>query len=187
MDAEMELVLDTLYNRRRSDGASCLTVNQAGLTLLKSEVSIVPVIEQVLKEVVDPAVAGNWPEGIKLPGLDPLWSEVIRHDPAVSKFPGLDYVLGAYLVLGVKSNPERIVDFLATVSPPLLVKTVLNIPVFFAREGEGYNSGVSPDGRLMAFVRSLLKDECEEIRIAAAQALKRMNGTVSQECCTFRE
>ncbi|HLN27890.1 MAG TPA: hypothetical protein VK395_09105 [Gemmataceae bacterium] len=154
MDADVELVFDTLYERKPSDNQSCFVVNQAGLTLLKSSESYVPLIEQVLRELVDPALSGDRSH--------------------TRTFPGLDYVLGAYMVLGVKANPDRVVGFLATLSAPLLVEAVKNIPVFFAPEGEGYSPGIAPSQELKKFVRELSKSESEDVRTAAARVMDRL-------------
>lgn len=174
MDSDMELVLDTLYDRRQSDRQGCFTVNRAGLSLLKSPLSIVPVIEQVLREIVEPALSGGRTESSQFPALDPMWNDVIRYNPAASEFPGLDYVLGAYLVLGVKLNPDRVVSFLSTLSAPLLAEAIQNIPVFFAPKGQGYNPGIPPGHELKKFVQDMEKAEWEDVRTAAARVMERM-------------
>jgi len=172
MDADMELVLDTLYDRKRSERKGCFVVNRAGLSLIQSDLSIVPAIEYVLKEIVDPALSGSQVETYRLPGLDPLWADVMRYNPASSKFPGLDFVLGAYIVLGVKLDPERVVTFLSNLSTPLPSEAVKNIPAFFAPPGEGYNPGISLGDRLKEFVQSLSKSESEDVRKAAARVME---------------
>jgi hypothetical protein len=149
MDADVELVLDTLYDRKPSDRQSCFVVNRAGLSLLKGPEIVVPSIEQVLREIVDPAFSAERTQA--------------------RRFPGLDYVLGAYMVLGVKSDPERTVSFLATLSAPLLVEAVKNIPVFFAPEGGGYNPGILPGHRLQEFVQGLSRSGSEDVRTAATR------------------
>jgi hypothetical protein len=171
MDTNMQLVLDTLYERNMIQH-ECFVTNQAGLDLLKSSESFMPLIERVLREVVEPALSESQTVASKFPGLDPLWHEAICQNPVVSNFPGLAYVLGAYMVLGVKANPGRTVSFLATLSAPLLAEAVKNIPVFFAPEGEGYNPGIPPGQKLKEIVQGLSRSSAsKDVRTAAARVM----------------
>lgn len=155
MDAAAELILDALYDRQPGDRKSCFVVNRAGLALLSGPAErFVPSIEQVLREIVAPAFSGIGTQA--------------------RQFRGLDYVLGAYMVLGVKLDAQRTVEFLATLPSPLLAEAVKNIPVFFAPEGRGYNPGILLGDRLQEFVQGLSRSESDDVRTAATRVIEWM-------------
>ena len=73
-----------------------------------------PFIEQVIRETVEPSLALDEPVG------------------------GLKYVLGAYLVIYAKSEPERAVQFFSDVSIGLKIEVLSAICIFFNTNRDGY-------------------------------------------------
>ena len=155
MSTELEqLVLDTLHDRRRAATDSCLVVNEAGMELLASTAEALPVIERVLRTVVIPAMSEQKAEGLG--------------------FLGLDYVLGAYLVIGCKTGLDRTVAFLREIPHPLLIQAFSAIPIFFRRMKDGYNSGVPPAPYLVAFLHELSGSPQREVRDEARGTLEQL-------------
>jgi hypothetical protein len=152
VDADMQLVLDTLYELRQGEQRSCFVTNAAGLVLLQSGSGVVPSVEKVLREVVDPALRGD--------------------AKAIRKFPGLDYVIGALLVLGANFDTLRLIDFLASISGPLLAEVIKNVPVFLSPMPGGYKSGISLSGPLLDYVQSQLESDRDDVRGAAKRCLE---------------
>jgi hypothetical protein len=173
MSNDKKLVLDALYYRELQQSESCLVSNTAGETLRQSRsASILPVIEQVLQEIVEPALLEIQAKSAQMPHLDlsewdPIFREIIRYDPVHSQFPGLPDVLGAYLIVGTKFDPDRMVHFLSTLSPRLLVEAIESILIFFSYPDEGYDPGIPPSRKLIEFVKKLEHVEYEDLRSVA--------------------
>ena len=53
-DRVMRLVLDALYCRRLSAGTTSFVVSEAGMELIGSDATVLPAIEEVLREVGSP-------------------------------------------------------------------------------------------------------------------------------------
>ena len=149
-----QLVMDTLLDRRQPKQHSCLVVNEAGMELLAGTRDALPVIERVLREVVLPtaAAASTWP----------------------SRFPGLDYVFGAYMVIGRKVDDDRIFSFVRSLPQTLFEEALHAVPVFFRRMKEGYNSGVPPGEPMKKFLTELSLSPEAMVRDTARQVLERV-------------
>ena len=146
-----ELVLDTLFERRlRRQG--CFVDNQAGEELIASPTAAIPAIESVVRDTLEPAIS--------------VGTVIAR------AFHGLDYVLGAYLVISAKTDPERAVQFLSGTSVALQVEALAAMRTFFQTMRDGYNCGVAPPAQFRAFVRELARSEVDELRLAAERTLK---------------
>src|SRR5260370_6480306 len=118
-DEEAErLIEDTLYDRRHEEKETCFVVNNAGLELLNCTEEVLPLIEDVLRDVVRPTVAED--------------GSSLRR-----RFRGLDYVWGAYLVISAKSCPERAIAFLREMPESLLAEAVAAFGMFFRRMDDG--------------------------------------------------
>ena len=139
-----QLIDDTLHARRgNSSNGSCLTVNQAGVELVHSEATL-DALEGILRSQVD---------------------EPMRCGKAnVAHFPGLDYVIGAYLVKAARKDAIRGTVFMESLSPPLVREIIANMPVFFRKQGTGYNFGVIPPSTYFEYVEA--KCESDDVRIA---------------------
>lgn len=173
MEVETELVFDTLYDRIRGDQTSCFTSNVAGESLLQSPASILPAIEKVLRETVEPALSVSGTNKIRDAALSQILGEYSSLGVQLV-FRGLDYVLGAYLVVGARSDFARVASFLRTVSDTLLIEAISVIPVFFRRMDDGYNFGVSPEGEVKKFVLDLAKSHRKDVSIAATKVIEEM-------------
>lgn len=173
MDHEGQLVLDTLYDRGSSNSQHCLSTNQAGLRLLECPPTVLPQIEQVLREIVNPVLSASITEKPKNLALDRLLGDFTSLVEQ-THFPGLDYLLGAYMVIGAKSDFSRVERFLYSMSDPLLIEAISHIPVFFKRVNCEYNCGVSPLGEVMSFLKHLVKSEKQAIRVAADRVIEQV-------------
>jgi hypothetical protein len=172
MDPDSKLVLDTLFDLKSDTKNGCFVVNRAGTLLLNSPESILPVIQVILRDTVEPGLAEFQQSTVsaKLANLLDGHSDLA----GARVFPGLDYVLGAYLVVGAKTNPDRITKFLATVSTKLLINAISVIPVFFKRMRDGYNFGVAPDGVVLELVITLSQSGQADVKSIAARVLNQL-------------
>lgn len=170
-----QLALDTLYERRMNR-ERCFVSNAAGIELIEAPRDAVPVIEHVLRDVVQPKIRNSaeaerrctdrareilGPIGCKMP-------------ICVQEFPGLDYLLGAYLLITARSDPNRAVAFLAESPNPVLVEVLAAVRIFFNRSDQDYGFHEGPPDQLHAFVRDLTGHEDEAVRSAAETTLKRV-------------
>lgn len=142
------LVLDALYYRRATPGDSCFVSNIAGLDLLRCDASVLSRIEKVLRTLVAP-----------------------RSDSQARKdFLGLDYVLGAYAIVGSRYDPARVVDFIRTLPAALQAEFVAALPIFFRRDDGEYSFDIPPASELLEFVDASRTAEVESLRRAASRA-----------------
>ncbi len=111
-----KLIDDALFFRRTQTDRSCLVTNQAGEDLTKQTSSILPFLEKTILETIAPAFAG----------------------PKVADFPGLAHVLGAYLLIGARSNASNTVDFLQGLPAELQTEAVGILPIFFNHQDGRY-------------------------------------------------
>jgi len=138
-----QLVLDTLHDRRRSGDESCLVVNVAGIELLKSGPEAIPVIEGILSAVVAPA------------------------ERQAVDFPGLPYVMGAYLVLASRSGHPGVSSFLQSLPRALQREAVNAVPTFFRMMKDGFNFGTAPGNNVLRFLHHARISPDGELREAA--------------------
>ncbi|MGH7138686.1 MAG: hypothetical protein ACREHD_23315 [Pirellulales bacterium] len=143
------LVLDSLYYRRATNGDSCFVSNVAGLELFKCDSSALEHIERVLQEVVVPRPASH-----------------IRDE-----FLGLDYVLGAYAIIGSRYDPSRVVAFVRTMPAALVAEFVAVLPIFFRQRDDKYDFDVAPAPELVAFAEECGNSNDEPLRTAARRAI----------------
>lgn len=148
-DSINQLILDTLHYRRAMAGGSCLTSNVAGLELLKCDSSVLWGIEKVLLDQVVPRSASN-----------------IRDE-----FLGLDYVFGAYAVVGSRYDPRRVVAFVRTMPGALQAEFVAVLPIFFRQHDGKFNFDVCPAPELVAFAEECCNSGVEALRGAARRAI----------------
>lgn len=140
-----QLIHDTLYGRRISTNTGCFVVNTAGLELLSKPPSALPEIEACLIGIVVPGVTSSSKE----------------------RFLGLDYLLGAYLTIGSKSDPTRIVEFLKTLPLELQAEAAAVMPIWFGQ----YQPRLSPPDLFVDFVRDSCNSGNELLREKAIRAM----------------
>lgn len=155
-----ELVFDTLYFRRTTPN-TCLQTNLAGQELAQQSADVLPQIEYVLSAVVGPGLTHV---GSRLfPGSSDRRYE---EDP----FPGLSGLLGAYMLIGSKSDAGRVVGFLRTLPTELQVKAVALLPVYFRKakfrpqEKDVNDLKELPDEKLLSFVQEASQSENQNLR-----------------------
>ena len=150
-EAEFEkLALDTLLERRQRR-QQCFVWNQAGEELRACPPAALPVIERIIRETVE---------------------SVISEGTANTRvFHGLDHLLGAYLLITARSEPERAVQFLFDASTALQVEVLGAMRVFFYFKADGYNCGIAPPAQFRAFVRELAGSKNRLLRSAAQRTL----------------
>lgn len=149
------LVLDTLYDRRRSETESCIVVNQAGIELLKAGKEALPYIERIIRNVVIPKAGGT--------------------AVGQGEFLGLPYVFGAYLVISSKEGHDAAIPFLRALPESLLEAAVNSVHAFLRKMDGGYNFGVGPFEPLLAFLRELSGSLDANLRESAVSYLNDRN------------
>lgn len=142
------LILDALRYRRATPGDSCFVSNMAGLELLKCDASVLDPIEKVLRTLVAPRSGSQ----------------------ARKDFLGLDYVLGAYAIIGSRYDPARVVDFMHTLPAALQTEFVAALPIFFRQDDGEYRFDTAPASELLEFVDASRTAEAESLRLAACRA-----------------
>jgi hypothetical protein len=169
-----QLVLDTLYERRMNR-QGCFVDNAAGIELIGSNQDALSIIEQILEQMVEPVLCDS-SENDRVAAIREQFRG--RHGSLTDRmpirspdFPGLVYVVGAYLVIAAKSDPQRAVRFLDGRSAALKVEAVRAIPVFFKLMTNGYNFQTAPPLEYREFLRELASSDIQIIRSAAERAL----------------
>ena len=147
------LVRDTLFERRLKRHG-CFVHNEAGEELIACPPAALPVLERLLRDTVAPAL-----------------SEGTVH---TRSFPGLNHVLGTYLVIAARSDPDRAVTFLAGMPLPMHVATLAALRIVFLRKGERYVRGIAPPPQFRDFTLGLAASESEEVRSAADRTLRKV-------------
>lgn len=173
MEELRTLVLDTLYDRIRDESSSCFVVNKAGMELLKYDQDVLPVIESVLSDIVEPALKNHDKQkDIDLAKKLRLDVEIVSTSP----FSGLTYVLGAYWVISAKTNQlERAFHFMDQCNDELLAEAISDVPTFFMIVEGKYNFGVEPPTSLLNFVKENEFHESARVRAAAVRAFPRID------------
>jgi hypothetical protein len=173
-----QLALDALYGRR-INRRGCIVFNVAGEELFAAPQEVIPIVERVLLETVEPILAES-KEDLRVSQIrenlkTALPESVVNQMPIRSRdFSGLDYLLGAYLVIAARSDPDVAVRFLARVSAALQVEALAAIEIFFMSKADGYVRGIAPPVQFRAFVRQLAESRCEKLRSVAERTLIRV-------------
>jgi hypothetical protein len=154
-DALEKLVTDALYFRQKIPN-TCLQTNLAARELQEQSGEVLPVIEEVLVNVVVPQAS----------------SVAKRTD----RFMGLKNLIAAYMVLGSKHDAVRAVTFLRTLPLALQAVAVALIPLYFRKEvcppkaKTGNDLKPRPDKQLLAFMEESEKSQATRLRECAAWA-----------------
>jgi hypothetical protein len=146
------LALDTLYGRRMHQSGTCFTHNEAGMELTRCSTDALPIIEHVIDCTViptlrDPQMRHDW--DAKIANAPEHFQKLVTYNAGLY---GFDYLLGAYLLIGVRNNEPRTFYFLRQSDPEVLQKAIGAIGTFFRWMGNEYNFGVSPSQPLRDFV-----------------------------------
>lgn len=157
------LVIDTLYQRRIS-GGGCFITNQAGMQLLDSGSEAIPVIENVVRNIVTPLLEQHVKEhGI----VDPI-STFQEGSP----FAGLDWLLGAYWTLNAVADPQRAAEFMRAMPPSVVAEAVLSLVPFFRRDS--LLPKVPLPGEYASFLKALTHSDVPALKRIADYVLKKL-------------
>lgn len=147
------LALATLYGTQIGPEGTCIRTNHAGMELAECDASALPIIEQLIREEVR-----------------------MSNDEQV----GLDHLIGAYMVIGVRANEPRVFDFLKRQSRSLQIEAINCASTFFFKTVDGeYNFGVTPNGDLVRFLNELASSDDREIALSAAEVCEEHSSCVS--------
>ena len=133
MNELKQLALDTLYGRRIEPRDSKIRTNKAGTELSNQSEDALSVIENVIEKEVVPAE-----------DLDELI--------------GFNYLIGAYIVIGVRENIERVFTFLKNQPECILKQAIKCSSTFFWKTNNGFNFGVEPNQSLIQFLLDIESD-----------------------------
>lgn len=121
-----KLALDTLYNRKGESNEadkSCFVVNESGQELRACGVQAIPILEELIGELVVPAM-----NEYRVQTGVPDWNSVIREAPP---FAGLSELIGAYWIICARTEPTRAVRFIKRTTRPVITESVSRLAVFF--------------------------------------------------------
>jgi hypothetical protein len=156
------LVVSTLFDLERPSRDTCFTVNVSGMKLLDADAAVIPIIESLIRTVIEPVIDRVGGKGNE---------RVAELVPATHPLDGLDYVLGAYLVLCSKYAAKRGIDFLRRCSAPVQAEAISCVPSFFRIVDGHYNFRVAPAKELLDFVETARVSSDERVRAAAEHTL----------------
>jgi len=145
---QQQLIHDTLHYRP-SGATGCFVVNDPGLRLISSDASALPSIKAALLAA---SRETNW---------DRLY--------------GLDYVIGAFLVLATKHAPETIVPFIQSLPQAFATRVIATVPAFFRKKEstDEYNFATAPSPELIEYIDKLSSSDEGPIR-KTAERVRRM-------------
>lgn len=144
-----KLIDDALFFRRYDDHGSCLFANKAAIELGQCPEEALSRIEQVISEVVAP-----------------VFESADDH-----AFVGLTSFLGAYLLIGSRSDPARVVVFIRKLPAKLQAEAVATVPIFFSRSNQKSQHETLINDVLLAYVYDSTRSESTILREKACRAL----------------
>jgi len=149
------LALETLYDKRILK-RSCFRTNEAGEELANCSPAAIPIIEDILRKIVVPA-------------LEQRLCQMTRSTAMTDygNMGGLNYLFGAMLVIAVRNGVNQAFDFLLKLPHPLLHEAVRCASTFFWKTNNGYNFGVTPNKDLIDFLRRVESLEDTAVSTAA--------------------
>lgn len=142
-----KLIHDTLYYRPPSNGTS-FVVNDPGIRLVSADASFLPAIKSAILEI---APKNEWRE-----------------------LYGLNYLIGAFLVLGTKFAPDTLVPFIRTLPQAFIKEVITQIPVFFhkIKISGRYNFEVAPAPELVVLAREFARSGDQALQKVAQRAVE---------------
>lgn len=162
-----KLALDTLYNRSGESveaDKSCFVVNESGQMLRACGVEAIPILEELIREVVVPAM-NEYREQTRVPD----WNSVIREGPP---FAGLSELIGAYWIICAGTEPTRAVSFIKTTTKPVITESVSRLAVFFNPNHR--ISDVELPREYVNYVNELNESDVGEFRAVALQVIAKL-------------
>ena len=136
--------------------------SEAGWKLMESSPFVLPAIEKIITNILEPAVQRN----SNLPDA----------------YPGIDFVFCAYYLIQFKEEKlDRAIDFLRQRSPKLLVAAISALPSFYQivdfelGDSDGALIGAIPANELKEFVQELTRHEEPDLRYTAEKILHLTN------------
>lgn len=157
-----QLALQTLYGDRIGPRGSCFRTNDAGIELAECGVDALPVIENVIETVVRPTLDDSTADD-------------------VGDFIGLNYLIGAYLVIGVRTNEQRVFDFIRAQPTSIQVEAINCSSTFFFKTADGYNFGVSPNERLLNFLNDAAQSPDKQIADLASDVRQELTESLAAQ------
>lgn len=145
MNAIKKLAVDTLHERRVGPEGSCFRTNQAGEELAESDSSAIPFIEELILQEVVPAAG------------------------ALEASGGLKYLLGAYLVIGVRESRGDVFDFVEGLPDGIVRKAVGCCSTFFRKTDKGFSFGVAPSKAVIDFLSRVESSGVKDTRDLARE------------------
>ena len=142
------LVVDTLYYRCPSS-EGCFAVNSAGMALIAQNADALLSMERVLVQTVAPKFNSG----------------------RTNEFLGLDYLLGAYLAIGSKYEPTRVVSFLKILPIYLQAVAITVIPIFLDSARNKSVSGVLVADEILTYLNEASSSATDDLRTAAKRAI----------------
>lgn len=162
-----QLALDTLHNRSEENTAtpkSCFIFNEAGDKLLACGPSAIPVLEELMWDVIVPAM-----DKYREQNGVPDWSSMFRDGPP---FAGLDEFLGAYWVICARSDPSHAIEFMRKMTRPVVNESVSLLPIFF-NPNRPLSDVVLPS-EYLEYVKELSESNVEEFKAVALHVIERL-------------
>jgi len=167
MDSDIrQLALDTLYDRKENTEApkSCFVFNEAGEKLRACDSDAIPVLEEVVRELVVPAMDKYREEN----GI-PDWNSMFREGPP---FIGLTHFLGAYWIICARSDPSRAIEFLSEMTRPVVNESVSCLSVCFNPNHP--LSDVALPSEYVDYVNHLSESKVDEFRAVALHVIEKL-------------
>jgi hypothetical protein len=145
------LVQDAL-NARRMEKDARIVSNADGDELAECNAAALPVIEHVIEAEIVPQLKDT--------------------DPHRLEFVGLGDVLGAYIIIGLRYDESRVLNYLRKSPDRLKAKMLGAIPGHFYKPYGEFNFGVAPTAGLLDFIRDQQYSNDENIRNEAVDVLE---------------
>jgi len=158
------LAMKTLHGHRIAPVTSSFRANDAGIELSKSGVGALAIIEKVIKEKVIPRL--DIQDKVEVSHkIQEDWGALMGN--ASHNFIGLNYLIGAYLVIGVRENTQEVFAFLEEQPKVIQIEALECSLTFFFKTSNGYNFGIAPSRILLKFLMKLSKStDCQIASLA---------------------
>ncbi len=158
MTTSFERLIDDTLHERRMGREGSFVWNVAGQELRSAGPGALSEMERAIKEAIEPALR-DFP-----PPTDSLFQDV-------GPLPGLKAFLGAYLVVGLTSDPPRVIGFLRNLDEVLLTRAIAASGTFFAKTKAGYQFDIAPPPALLEFLVEFSSSSSLRLQKAAKRAL----------------
>ena len=157
-----QLAEQTLNGSRVGPSRSCFGTNDAGIKLANCGVDALQVIENVLESEVISMLNGN------------------DISAQLSQYVGLNYSIGAYLVIAVRANSERALEFIGKQPTGVQDEAINCSPTFFFKTVDGYNFGVAHNSQLLNFLETRAQSSNLELASLAADIHEELTASLEE-------